>query len=226
MKTSKRTPKTQEILIDPHNVTGVFLGKILGLSAVHVSRLSSEGVIKQNGKGQAKYDLTEAVPMYIEKKSRSGTASAKARLAVQQERKLRLLNDREAGTVVALDDAADALLRCCLVWRSGAAALPRRLATKLSHTKRAADIRRILTEELGELLDEFTKPLDEYLNDAGYVGKVVTPRLKRPATAARKNARPVGKRRKNTTARKRGTRKVSKRKDALHDSDSARGGRR
>ena len=76
MSTAKRTPKTQESLIDPYNVTGVFLGTVLGLSAVHISRLNSERVIQQNGKGQAKYDLTQVVSMYAEKKSRSGTASA------------------------------------------------------------------------------------------------------------------------------------------------------
>ena len=197
-------------VIEIDNVTGVNLAKVLGITPVRVSQLCSEGVIEQNGKGKAKYDLTDAVPAYINRYRRSGSASAKEKLAVQQERKLKLANDELAGSLVKIDDAAEVFLRSCLAWRSGSAALPRRLATRLSNTKNAATIRKILTEELDSLLHEFEKPLQEYFDDTGHSFEIVKAGSSRARTAPTKNTGPVGKRRKNTTARKRGTRKVSK----------------
>ena len=193
--------KTTEKPIDLHSVTGVTLSKVLGITSVRVSQLCSEGVIQQNGHGRAKYDLTDAVPAYINRYRRSGAASAKEKLAVQQERKLQLANDNLAGSLVPIEDAAEAFLRGCLNWRSGAAALPRRLATRLANTKNAATVRRILTEEIEALLYEFEKPLQEYFDDAGHSFEVIPTRTTGANTAPKQNAGPVGKRRKNTTRR-------------------------
>jgi len=208
-------------VVDPTNVPTKFLAKVLGLSVVRISQMYADGTLKQNGKGRGKYDLFEAVSAYVEKYRQGGTASAKAKLAVQQERKLRLINDREAGTIVPIDDAADAFLRGCLAWRAGASALPRRLANRLANAKRAADVRTILTDELNGLLSDFEKPLQEYFHDAGHTFAIVRAGSNGAGPAAPKVAGPVGKRRKNTTARKRGTRKVPKRKNAVHGSDNA-----
>ncbi len=208
-------------IVDPTNVPTKFLAKTLGLSVVRISQMFADGTLKQNGKGRGKYDLFEAVSAYVEKYRQGGTASAKTKLAIQQERKLRLLNDREAGTLVPIDDAADAFLRGCLVWRSGASALPRRLANRLTNAKRAADVRAILTVELDGLLSEFEKPLQDYFHDAGHSFTVVRAGPNGASPAAPKDPGPVGKRRKNTTARKRGTRKVSKRTNAVHGSNNA-----
>lgn len=221
----KRTRKTTEPeadLIDPSNVPTKFIAEVLGLSPDRVSQLFAEGVISQNGKMRGKYSLTVAVPQYIENFRQGGTSSAKAKLAVQQERKLRLLNDREAGSLVSIDDAAEVFLRSCLAWRSGATALPRRLATRLANAKRAGDIRTILTEEIDGLLREFEKPLQEYFDAAGHPFAISNRRSSGNGTAAPTDARPVGKRRKNTTARKRRAGKVPKRKNAVHGSNNAR----
>jgi len=206
-------PKNVQKPIDPGNVTTSFLAKVLGMTQPHTSALFAKRVILQNGK-RGRYDLTDAVPRYIQSIRTSGTAEAGEKLKIQQERKLRLLNDSTAGDLVKIADAAEVFCAACITWRAGASAIPRRLATELSNTTDAAKIRELLANEIDELYGEFEKGIRERFG-ADAVSPVespppTSPRNKRAKTSAKKNARPVGGRKPNPSRRKRGTRKVAK----------------
>jgi hypothetical protein len=187
----------------------VFLAEVLGVTTHVVSDLYRARVIKQNG-NRGKYKLSDAVPQYLESIRTSGTAEASAKLKIQQERKLAIQNDQAAGLLVRIVDAAEALRVGCLAWRAGAAALPRRVATKFANTTSASTIRQALTHELNELCRDFEKPIAAFVSKRGHPFKVVPAGDNGDKTTARKTPRRVGKRKSNIARRKRGTGKVAK----------------
>ena len=202
-------PKNDQLRIDPTNVPTSYMAEVLGVAASYVSTLFSKRVITQNGK-RGRYDLTDAVPKYIQSIRTSGTAEAGEKLKIQQERKLRLANDVAAGTLVKIDDAAEVFRAACIAWRAGASAIPRRLATELSNTTDAAVVRERIADEIADLYTEFEKPLREYFGAAFDTGAPVKPRVKRATPAAKKKPGRMGGRKPNTTSRKRRTRKMAK----------------
>ncbi len=204
MKKKKAEPKKGDSHIDPTNVGGPILGKILGLNSAYVSQLFSKRIIKQNGR-RGKYNLYEAGPAYVESIRTSGTAEAGEKLKVAQKEKLEIQNAKERGELVRIDDAAEVFRQACISWRAGASAIPRRMASDISDTAREH-----LVNEIADLFTEVEKPFSEYFG-AGWNSPAPTkPRTKRATPAAKKNARPVGGRKPNPTRRKRGTRKVAK----------------
>lgn len=202
-------PKNGQKPIDPSNVSTAIMAQVIGSPAAYVSQLFSKRVIIQNGR-RGKYDLFDAVPKYIQSIRTSGTAEAGEKLKVQQERKLRLQNDEVAGKLIRVDDAAEVFRTACIAWRSGASALPRRLATELSNQGDASVVRERLADEIAELYAEFEKPLREYYGDAWGSDPPVKARKRVAKTSAKKKPRPMGGRKQNPTRRKRGTRKVAK----------------
>lgn len=209
MKAKKPEPKNDEFHIDPSNVATSFLAEVLGLTQAMVSRLYQTRVIIQNGR-RGKYDLRDAVPKYIQSIRSGGTAVAAEKLKIQQERKLKIANDVAAGELVKIADAAEVFRASTLSWRSGASALPRRLATELSNQGDAAKCRELLASEIDALYDEWEKPLREYFGDAW---NSVTPDTSgggRAKTSRKKKPGRVGGRKSNTPARKRRTRKMAK----------------
>ncbi len=196
-------------LIDPDNVQSKFLAECLAVTAQYVSKLAAEGVLTTNGR-RGKYRLREAIPAYIKSIRKGGHADAAARLKTQQERKLRIQNEREEGRLVAVEDAAEAFRTYCLTWRAGIAALPRRLATQLSNESNPAKIQKALTDEFAELFEEMEVGLREYFASAGETFSITDAGANSEGPPAKKNARPVGRRKKNTSTRKRGTGKVAK----------------
>lgn len=209
MATAKTELKNGLNTIDPDCVSSKFLAEVLGMNAKQVGELYAARIIKQNGK-RGKYKITEAVPAYIASIRTSGTAEASAKLKIQQERKLAIQNDQAAGLLVRIGDAAEALRVGCLAWRAGAAALPRRVATKFANTTSANTIRQALTHELNELCRDFEKPIAAFVSKRGHPFTVVSTRNNGDKATARKTPRRVGKRKPNSARRKRGTRKVAK----------------
>ena len=196
-------------LIDPGNVESKFLAECLGMTAQGVSRLGTERIIRTNGR-RGRYELTTAIPMYLSSLRGTGAAEAKAKFAVQQERKLRLANDKEAAKLVPIEQAAEAFRAYCLAWRAGASALPRRLATQLSNESNPAVIQKALNHEFAELFTQMENGLSEYFAANEYAFAVVDTGASVKSAAPGKKPRPVGRRKKNTTVRKRGAGKVAK----------------
>lgn len=197
---TKRNGQEKGELIDPANVPSKFLAEVLAVTTQTVSRLQTERIIRNNGR-RARYDLRTAVPQYVSSLRGTGAAEAKAKLAVQQERKLRLANDKEAGRLVPVEDAAEVFRTYCLTWRAGAAALPRRLATQLSNETNPTVIQKALVNEFAQLFEEMESGLREYFDDHGEAFSITDAGAKGKGTRPRKNARPMGRRKKNTTAR-------------------------
>lgn len=207
--TETKRQKNDAALIDPGNVSSTYLAELLALTTQSISNLAATRVIRTNGR-RGKYDLTHAIPAYVGSLRGSGPAEAKAKYAVQQERKLRLQNDLVAGAVVKIGDAAEVYRQGCLAWRAGANALPRRLATMLANEDDPAKIQRLLVREFSELFGTMEKPLREYFDNAGVPFQVVDAGASSVSAAAETVARPMGRRKKNTTVRKRRTGKVAK----------------
>lgn len=197
-------------LIDPGSVTTKYLAEVLGMTPVAVSKLASQKVVKNNGR-RGKYNIIDAVPAYIASIRGSGKAEADARLKVQQTRKLQLANDEHAGKLVKIADAAEVYRQALLAWRAGINALPRRLATKLANQDDSAKIQKALMNEFSELYYSMAKPLQRYFDSAGVPFVVISAGNNGSQPAAKKNARPMGRRKKNTATRKRRAGKVAKR---------------
>ena len=151
--------------MDPNTADTKLVAELFGLTRTRISQLHSEGVIRNNGT-RGRYVLTEVVVAYLDylKKSKRGTV--RQRLIKQQERKLMLQNDRLADTLVDRDEAADALLRFCRLWRVGAEALPKKVAARIAKTKSTKEIRDILNEAFTGLVLNAEADLDEYMRDA------------------------------------------------------------
>ena len=150
--------------IDPADIDSAFVAALFGITRHRVSQLYSEGVIRNNGiRGRyALIDVTRAYLDYLKDSKRGGT---KERLARQQERKLKIQNDRLAQTLIDIDEAADAFRIACRLWRAGAEAVPKNVAARIAKAKHPKDIRDILTGALNELVPVYTKPLDELCRD-------------------------------------------------------------
>ena len=207
--TAKKYSKTSSFLTLAKDISTNDLSILLGLARPVVSKLYANRTIKQNGR-RGKYDATEAIPQYLESIRTSGAAEAGQKLKVQQERKLRLANDKAAGSLVQVEDAAEAFRQYCLAWRAGANALPRRLANELSNESNPALIQKLIANEFAELFETMEQPLRTYFADAGQTFEVVPAGSNGLDPAPKKKPRRMGRRKKNTTARKRLTRKVAK----------------
>jgi len=151
--------------LDPTNVSTAFLAEVLGVTRDAVSKLYAQRVILQNGK-RGKYNLTEAVPAYLQSIKTSGTAEAGARIKVQQERKLKIANDAAERNLVDIDEAAEVFRQVCTSLRSAMSAIPRRTANEVSKAKTAAACRKILEREYAEVFYEWAKPFKEFFGDA------------------------------------------------------------
>jgi len=203
------TNKKDAGLIDPTNVTSKFLADCLAMTPQGVLKLFTERVIRNNGR-RARYELTTAIPQYIGSLRGSGAAEAKAKLAVQQERKLRLQNDAAAGRLVKVDDAAEAFRTYCLIWRSGVNSLPRRLANQLANEDNPAVIQKVLANEFRELFETMESGLQDFFASNGQAFSVTETGPNSEGPPAKKNARRVGRPKKNTATRNRRTGKVAK----------------
>ncbi len=197
-------------LIDANNVTSTYVADLLVITPKTVSLLASNKTIKNNGR-RGKYKLADTVPAYIVSIRGTGKAEADARLKVQQTRKLQLANDEHASKLVKIGDAAEVFRQYCLAWRAGANALPRRLATMLANQDNPAKIQKALTNEFANLFAEMENGLKTYFVEHGESFDIVEAGANSKVAAPKKKSRPVGRRKKNTTARKRRTRKVAKR---------------
>jgi len=207
--TTKKSQKNDKELIDPGNVAGNYLAELLAVTPNAVSKMRMSRVIRTNGR-QGRYNLADAIPQYISSIRGSDKAEADARLKVQQERKLRLANDKEAGALVKVGDAAEAFRTFWLIYRAGIAALPRRVATQFSNESSPAKIQKALANEFAELFYERERGLQEYFVAHGETCTASDPGGNGDSAPTKKISRRVGKRKKNTTNRKRRTGKVAK----------------
>ena len=128
---------------------------VLGVTSKTVREMANKGIIKKLPGRQAAYDLTKVVPAFLEYKTgaKKGTVeNARAKLVRQQERKLRLQNDKTAGELIEIAEASAVFAEYAAAFRAGVTAMPRRLAARLSSLSGKAAIIKLMEAEVNEFL--------------------------------------------------------------------------
>ncbi len=128
---------------------------VLGVTSKTVREMANKGIIKKLPGKQGVYDLTKIVPSYLEYKTgakKGKVESERAKLVRQQERKLRLQNDKVAGKLIPTADASAIFAEYASAFRAGLNAMPGRLSSQLGGMSRPAAIGKLLQEEIDEFL--------------------------------------------------------------------------
>ena len=158
--TAKRPdPKSDQFRIAASSISTKDLAGILGVTPDAISKLHRAGVIRQNGKVRGKYDLVETVNTYLDYLRENKGSDAADRLKVEQERKIRLQNDRAEKDLVKTVDALEVFAVASTCWRDIVSALPKRVARRVANSDSPDEIRMILRDELDGLYWEFKKGL-------------------------------------------------------------------
>ena len=152
--------------LDPTDINAKLAAQLLGLTRTRLSQLCSEGIIRNNGK-RGRYNLNNVARDYAAylKKSRRGTAQE--RLIRQQERKLKLQNDKLESTLVDRDQVVELFQLCCSALRNVVNQIPKNVAARIAKTTNKKDIRDVLSDALEEAISQFTAPLEELTKGAG-----------------------------------------------------------
>lgn len=134
--------------IDPTNVSTAYLADVFGMTRDGVTRLCRAGVISQNGVARGKYDLRETLAAYLEHLRKSNTETADVKLKHQQERKLRLQNDKTDASLVPIKDAAQVFATYASQFRASVMGQLERLAAEISKTDNPREVARIIQSDL------------------------------------------------------------------------------
>lgn len=140
---------------------------ILGVTSKTVREMANKGIIKRLPGKQGVYDLTKIVPSYLEYKTgatKGKVENERAKLVQQQERKLRLQNDKTAGKLIEIDDASEVFAVFAATWRAGLDAMPKRLAGRLSGMSNQVKIIKLIEAEIYEFLSVASQHLDEVMS--------------------------------------------------------------
>lgn len=163
MTAKKSDPKNAQFRIESSNVSTLFLAEILGVTSDAVTRLCRAGVIKQNGKARGKYDLFDAVNAYLDHLRNSKGSDAAMQLTLARAKKLELENDQRKSELVKTRVALEVFVVASAHWRNIAAAIPKRIASRLAKIENPDKVRTILKDELDGIYSEFEKGL-QFLN--------------------------------------------------------------
>lgn len=189
--------------IDPMNVPGGVMARLLGMASGTLTRHVGEGRISQNSNGR--YNLEETIAQYIRYATGKSDAIPQGRsnLLKQQERKLKLSNDKESGRLIETAVASGLFTEYMSRLRSGIAALPGRNASTLSGMSSAKKIRALLSEEVNTLLAhaEAAIPVLGRI-DRQTAGDATAGAIDSEASAEQDTER-VGRRKQNTAKRQR-----------------------
>ena len=149
-KESAKSKRLQPI--DPMNVPGGIMARLLGMSSQTLTKYVSEGRMVQ--KANRKYDLEDTIAAFIRYATGKSDAlpAQRHKLLKQQERKIRLANDEASGKLMQTSGASDIWVEYCTRLRSGLAALPGRNASALSGMSDSKRIRALLSEEMQGIL--------------------------------------------------------------------------
>ena len=161
----KNLPKGSAATIQGLTLTGVQLGKLLGLSERRVRELRDDGVIPDNGAGQ--YVLGAAVPAYCaHMRPASGKEAAggseggltldavRVRLITAQADAREMLNAQTRGEAVLSEDLDVVVGAICDAVRQRMLALPSSAASRIAGLTDPIAILEILTELVTDALAE------------------------------------------------------------------------
>ena len=128
---------------------------VLGVTSKTVREMANKGIIKKLPGKQGVYDLTKIVPSFLEYKTgakKGKVESERAKLVRQQERKLRLQNDKVAGKLIPTADASAMFAEYASSLRAGLSAMPGRLSSKLAGMSKRNEIQKLIRDETDDFL--------------------------------------------------------------------------
>ncbi len=137
--------------IDPTNVSTAYLAEVFGMSRDGVTRLCRAGVITQNGVARGKYDMREALSSYAKYVRETHGETADVRLKRQQERKLRLQNNKTEAGLVNVSDAAQVFALAISIFRSIHEEVFEGIAAELAKTDKSHKVAVILKDRFNQV---------------------------------------------------------------------------
>lgn len=195
---------------DVAEVSAQVLAAVLGITSSALRGLTARGVLERLPGKQGRYDLTAAVPRYLDYKIGGKLESKRAKLVEEQERKLRLQNDRAAGELISVRDASEIFRDFGYAIRAGLAAFPGRLANQLAAKSKPAQVRTLLRDEVDRVLEHAYAAVGDLAEGDEQAEKVPARRTAATKARAKKVSRRVGGRKQSIAKRKRGTRSLAK----------------
>lgn len=151
--------------IDPTNVSTAYLAEVFGMTRDGVTRLCRNGIISQNGVARGKYDLHEALAAYLEHLRKANRETADVKLKRQQERKLRLQNDKTEDRLVKVVDAAEVFGIYTREFRAEVEGRIAGMAAKISKTDNPRTVAKILQTEfsaIGQAANDWLLEVEGY----------------------------------------------------------------
>jgi hypothetical protein len=164
--------------------------------------LDKKGIIQKMPGPRGHWNLLQVIPAYIKYKIGGRVESSRAKLTDQQERKLKIANDKAEGKLIETSDASGVFSEYASAFRAGATALPGRVATQLAGIKNPTEVRRILNDEIDDLLVTAEAQLGGFLS-YGEADSVRGSGNGNSKANSKKVSRSVGRRKSSSTKRKR-----------------------
>lgn len=147
----KRMMQPEDIDLVPQGVCA----RALGITTRTLINLRDKEIISPVEEGGSKYNLQTAAMQYYRYRygvDEKGEEAARVKLIKQQELKLRMANDKEAGLLVSAADVSAAFVEYSTALRAGNLALAPRLASRLSNVSQPSRIKRIIKDEVNLFL--------------------------------------------------------------------------
>lgn len=119
---------------------------MLGITRQHVSKLCSQGILKNNGK-RGRYDVPQAIKDYAAYIVGNGGGDAQTRLIIARTEKIELQNRITEQGLISIDDAKRVLTLAFEIFQTLSANLPKETAPKVAKARTATQVRGILEKE-------------------------------------------------------------------------------
>ena len=197
-------------MADAKHVKADALARLFNLTTRRVQQLANEGIVVKVGRGV--YDLLPSIHGYIrflqDQIEGKPTTNVAREVNSERLRSLKIDNDLKAGTILSRDLVNEVTGICMASIARIADSLASRLPPLLSGDKTAAQRRLIIQNEIRAIRETGARELRSLAGADDASGH--------PETGSGENGGSVGKRKRNSTPRRRGTRPVSDRKNTVH----------
>lgn len=148
-------------------VTRAVVAEGLGVSTRTVTEYTRNGILRKNADNS--YDLFDCIRRFIEVRilepEDDSLIGARKRLYEEQQRKLKMQNDREAGRTISTDQARLISQHLAVMTVTHLKSFPGRMASVLAGVNDPAHVRRLLLEEVTRLRSQLFKAVQELPKD-------------------------------------------------------------
>ena len=197
-------------------VSQTVVAKVLNISTQTITSLTRKGIFTRHPDSTDKasrYNLPQTVKAYLEYSrgdGEKGVQGSRSKLVLQQTKKLELQNRKAAGELVSVDEAKKVFSEFANTLRTGMFSLPGRLAAQLAGQSKPNIIRTIIHEEITDAFAESQRIIRAFKPDKPEAVGGNAAGIPDPKSAAKKKPGSMGKRKQNSTKRKRGAGTLAK----------------